>query len=99
MTSLAHERIMHETEGWTRVLECLPEVKLIAWDGCHKIYLALDDEAMVPFTGKDSAYETCIKKSPAEYYKKLRKWYMGSCELRFVSGWRGDDYVPLIGQF
>ena len=34
MTSETHEAIMHETEGWIRVLKCLPDAKLIAWDGC-----------------------------------------------------------------
>ena len=103
VTSATHEAIMHETEGWIRVLECLPEVKLIAWDGCHKIYLAFDDEAVAHFRCEDSAYEEAPAEmvsagTPAEYLKHLRKWWAHSCGLRFVSGWRGDDYIPLIEQ-
>ena len=50
MSDLTHEKIMHETEGWTRVLKALPDTKLIAFDGCHKIYLALDEEEREWFT-------------------------------------------------
>lgn len=99
MSDLTHEWIMHETEGWIRVLDALPEARLIAFDGCHKIYLALDEEEAQWFTGKDSAYETYTADTVTKYYKKLQKWYAESCDLRFIQGVRDGDYLQLIGQW
>lgn len=93
-----HEWIMHETEGWVRVLDALPEARLIAFDGCHKIYLALDEKEVQRFTQDDSAYETYTA-SPKDMYLRLRRWYNDSCDLRFISGIRDGDFLELIGQW
>lgn len=34
---------------WAAVKKALPQAKALAWDGCHKIYLALDDEQVALF--------------------------------------------------
>ena len=99
MSDLTHEWIMHETEGWIRVLDALPEARLIAFDGCHKIYLALDEEEAQWFTRDDSAYETYTTDNVGKYHKKLQKWYAESCCLRFIQGVRGGDFIQLIGQW
>ena len=99
MSDLTHEKIMHETEGWTRVLTALPDTKLIAFDGCHKIYLALDEEEREWFTKEGTAYETYTARTLDEYVVKLQQWYRMSCDLRFIQGVRDGDFYQLIGQW
>jgi len=99
MSDMTHEWIMHETEGWISVLKALPDTKLIAFDGCHKIYLALDDEEREWFTKEGTAYETYTTDNVGKYHKKLQQWYADSCDLRFIQGIRDGEYVSLIGQW
>lgn len=59
---------------------------LIAYDGCHKIYIIEDEED-----------EKRAKKLGYLIYpiKNLQKIYELSCELRFISNWKLTTfYVP-----
>jgi hypothetical protein len=38
-----------ESPGWAAVAEAIPQAKSMHWDGCHKIYLAMDDAQTAEF--------------------------------------------------
>ena len=72
---------------WSDVEEELQYAELIAFDGCHKIYLAMDEEQAQWFrdnyNGKDC--DDCnFTGSTQEMLTKIRHWWEDSCSLRFV---------------
>ena len=70
---------------------------LVAWDGCHKIYLALDEQEADWFEQSDG-YET-FRSDTNRMVSKVRSWYKNSCELRFVSAVsEHDDYKVVVKQ-
>ena len=85
-------------EAWESVREALEKAKGMYWDGCHKIYIAMDDEEVAKM--KEYGYE---------YHKpnfdELKDWFDKSCGLKFVSAvyYNEEDpnagYVNLIPQF
>lgn len=87
--------------GWDLVEEHIEEARLIAWDTCHKIYLALDDVEADWFRNN---YDCVVEGSPEEMMTTLRKWWDESCWLRFINGVRyttpnaNDGFIPLIEQ-
>ena len=89
------------TEYWERVEDALPDAHLIAWDTCHKIYLALDDTEADWFRQSDY---TVVEGDPDVLLATLQKWYDESCGLRFINGVRhnavnrNDGFVDLIPQ-
>lgn len=80
----------------------IADAKLVAFDGCHKIYLAMDDEEAAWFR---SNYDTIVDGSPDAMMQAVINWYDESCFLRFVSAVRHnpDDpnqgFTSLIAQF
>lgn len=90
------------TELWDDVLDHLLDTHLIAWDGCHKIYMALDEEEAEWF--RDN-YEHIVEDTAEVMLDTLKKWYDESCFLKFVSGVRHNaedpnaGFVNLIEQF
>jgi len=95
-------------EGWTAIREHVEDALLIAFDGCHKIYIAMDEVQARWFrdsyNGHDCDDRTFVG-SPDEMFDQLAEWYEGSCSLRFISAvWTDVDdpnagYVHLIEQF
>jgi hypothetical protein len=93
-----------DTELWDPVHEALadPNVRLIAWDGCHKMYVAKDDGQAEWFRLN---YEYVREGSYEELLATLVSWWEDSCSLRFInaiaSGPNGepDKFMTLIGQF
>ncbi len=92
-------------DGWEAVSEYLLEAKLIAFDDCHKIYLAMDDNEAEFF--RYGGYETVMTVNREDHeslMKVLRRWYGSSCGLRFISAVfeNTEDpnagYVRLISQ-
>lgn len=68
---------------------------MVAWDGCHKIYLLTSPKAI----SAASAYEYRIY--PADEIKQM---WEGSCSLRFINNWgldtdEGFDHELQIAQF
>jgi len=62
---------------------------LVAWDGYHQIYLALDDIEAKKFA--DGGWTT-YSGTPEEMYLKVKEWYLASSGLRYVSSARsGKD--------
>lgn len=87
-----------ETELWNDVEEALADAKGMYFDGCHKIYLAMDDG---------------IVKQQIEWgyehhepdINLLKHWFDESCPLRFVNAVHTNvenpnaGYEQLIPQF
>ena len=90
-------------EGWEAVEEYLNEAVLIAFDSCHKIYLAMDQEEAQFFREN---YQPLVVEnySPSELLKTIHGWWDESCSLRFVNAvWHNEDdpndgFVTLISQ-
>lgn len=67
---------------WKDVEEATKTAKFVAWDDCHKIYVAMDQELEVWFSNY-----TTIAGSPKKMLDALRLWYAKSqeCGLEFIS--------------
>jgi hypothetical protein len=88
----------------------LADAKGIAFDGCHKIYVLMDDAQVEKMRGygygddEGSYLLTAEKLSRAEMLDTLERWYEDSCGLRFINGVSTVDgdpnegYVDLIAQ-
>lgn len=75
---------------------------LVAWDGCHKIYVAMDQKSADDF--RDLEYPHIVQTDFATTMSLLNKWWDESCELRFIQsvsngGDYCDDFDDLIPQF
>jgi hypothetical protein len=70
----------------------LKDAKGIAFDGCHKIYVLMDNEQVAKMTtygyGDDegSYLLTADKMSKGEMADTLANWFAESCSLRFIHG-------------
>lgn len=90
-----------DTDLFSKVREHITDARLIAFDGCHKIYLALDEMEADWFRAN---YEHIVEESPEFMLVMLGKWWNESCGLRFISGVRyneenpNDGFITLIGQ-
>jgi hypothetical protein len=89
--------------GWNAVGLLIGDANLIAFDGCHRIYLAMDEIEADFF--RDTYAHTVEGVAPNAMLKKLREWYESSCSLRFIQAVWHDEYDPndgflsLISQF
>jgi hypothetical protein len=97
---------MASNEAWSRVRDALGDAKGIAWDGCHKIYVLMDDEQMAQMA--DIGYDPLLpvpEDTASEALDILCDWYEQSCGLRFISAVRtvtgdpNEGFTNLIGQF
>jgi hypothetical protein len=84
------------------VASAIEDAELIAWDGCHKIYVAMDSIEAAWF--RDN-YETVVVDTPERMLETVVGWYNDSCSLRFVNAVRHDaedpnrGFTDLISQF
>ena len=75
--------------------------KLVAFDGCHKIYLAMDETEKAWFLEN---YQHTFSGTEDEMTAKVREWYDNSCPLRFVNAVKSvpenpnDGFITLIEQ-
>ena len=87
---------MKKLKGWALVGQFLESAKCVAFDDCHKIYLAMDDEEMQYFW---SNKWTTASGSALEMLEQVRQWYDNeSCGLRFVSAVESGEFTTLISQ-
>lgn len=70
------------TDYWESVEEAVKTARLIAWDTCHKIYLAMDEEQEAWFVENYSP--DIFRGTPEEMLTTLRSWYEQSCPLKFI---------------
>lgn len=85
------------------VVESIVHAHLVAWDTCHKIYLAMDEKQAEWFRKN---YSPAIFEGTAEEMLiTVAKWWDDSCFLRFVSAVASshddtnDVFTTLIPQF
>lgn len=94
------------------VREAVKTAKLIAYDGCHKIYVAMDEASARKLEG--SGYTThrsdyFLTKYPPVLMRtamlnRVKLWYRMSCGLRFVQSTSNSmdsnqEFKDLIPQF
>lgn len=92
------------TQGWDAVADATHTAKAIAFDGCHKIYLAMDDAQVEQFKsygyGQDDDESVLIlakHASAGEMLTYLRNWYEASCFLKFISAVHTNESDPNAG--
>ncbi len=90
---------------WDSVEYRLDEAKGIAFDGCHKIYVLMDDEQLAKM--REYEYDHIVTKDdqPAEVMLgTLKTWFANSCGLRFIEAVETNyedanlGFTTLIGQ-
>jgi hypothetical protein len=60
----------------------------IGWDGCHKIYVALDESSHAYFN--EAGYEMVLVKDKDAALRQLHDWWESSCPLRFIEAVESD---------
>ena len=85
---------------WEAVEAEVCGAKAIAFDGCHKIYLAMDNEQTDLFReygyGDDPTFLIAV--GPVDQaMETLREWFDQSCGLRFISSVRTVEGDPNKG--
>ena len=73
--------MMLDTKSTMIMAEALEYAKLVAYDDCHKIYIAMDDEEARWYTDKEW---TIFTGTPDEIMDQGWDWYHNSCGLQFV---------------
>lgn len=81
-------------ELFDEVEEAIHNAHLVAWDGCHKIYLAMDQEQAEWFTEN---YPEIVQASPEVMLATVINWYGRSCWLRFVQAVATNEEDPNLG--
>lgn len=86
------EELAEQLRGhWAKVEEALPLAKSMHFDGCHKIYLSMDDADHDLMAGLNS-YLTV-----APDLDTIRGWYESSCGLRLISAVHTNEDDPNAG--
>jgi hypothetical protein len=82
----------NKTEAW------LHDAKGIAFDGCHKIYVLMDDQQMAEM--KEYGYDPLLSAQDLTVdamLSTLKGWYEKSCGLRFINAVSTDSEDPNAG--
>jgi hypothetical protein len=82
------------TDYWKSVEDAMDDAHLVAWDTCHKIYLAMDETEAAWFREN---YEAVKDGTPEAMLAEVKEWYDVSCGLRFVQSVRTDLVDPNAG--
>jgi hypothetical protein len=90
------------TEWLGPIEEAVSNGVLVAWDGCHKMYVAMDPESGDDF--RDLEYPHIVQSDFDTMMNTLHDWWDKSCELRFIQSMSNggndcDDFDDLIPQF
>ena len=84
-----------------KVEATIDDALLVAFDGCHKMYLAMDAEQAAWFRAE---YPHTVTGTPDEMLDAVKAWYAVSCPLKFVNAVSTNHadpnagFVPLIEQ-
>ena len=90
------------------VLDALEDAFLVAFDGCHKIYVAMDEEQAEWFRENYNGVhcdDRTFTGTPEEMLATLKGWWAESCPLKFINAVTTNHADPnagfttLIGQF
>lgn len=93
--------------SWEAVRVTMNFAKGIAFDGCHKIYVLMDDDQYKQQAsygyGSDQGSYLLPVVDPETAYKIVERWFEDSCPLRFVNAVKSPgnnaDFTSLIEQF
>ena len=89
-----------EEIGWGAVEEAAQTAKAISFDGCHKIYMLMDneqvDESRGYGYGEDGSF-LLIGLGPDQMVAQIKEWYADSCGLRFVNTVHTNHADPNAG--
>lgn len=84
------------SEKWDQVEEKVRDAVAITWDGCHKIYIMMDQAE----ADKTAGYGYTLEKPS---FEQIQKWFDEACDLKFISATAtGKDdsiFIQLIEQF
>lgn len=83
--TLESEKAAYESFLWANVKTALSTAKGMYFDGCHKIYLAVDNTANNMFISED------WPEANIPDLDLIQTWFGESCALRFISAVTGDD--------
>jgi hypothetical protein len=87
-------------EMFDDVREACNSAHLVAFDGCHKIYLAMDETQAQWFRDHyngTSCDDRNFTGSAEEMYELVVKWYEESCPLRFINSVETNEENPNLG--
>tara|TARA_R110000824_G_scaffold149146_2_gene319250 strand:+ start:342 stop:632 length:291 start_codon:yes stop_codon:yes gene_type:complete len=80
-----------------KIEDALDKAVSITWEGCHKIYIALDAKSHDAFI--EYGYDMVAVEDKAEAVSQLWEWWDASCGLRFINAVEDDDtFHDVIGQ-
>lgn len=87
---------------WEDVEETLESAKGIAFEGCHKIYVLMDDKQMELMKsygyGEEGTFlMSSDGKTATELLWVLKAWYAQSCALKFIEAVETDEENPNAG--
>ena len=82
------------TDYWNDVEDALEDARLVAWDGCHKAYVAMDDHEASWLAVN---YDHVVKDTPKVMLATLRDWYKRSCPLKFIQSVERNEEDPNAG--
>lgn len=102
-------QLAKQKELWAGVDEHANRALAVAWDGCHKVYLLMDEGQVKEMQGYgysegESALLTRNEASPEEMRSLVHDWFEASCGLRFISAVStvednpNDGFFSLISQ-
>lgn len=85
---------------WSDVEYAVEDAHLIAFDGCHKIYLAMDEEQAQWFRDNYNGTDCDDRNftgTPQQMLEKLKQWWDDSCGLRFIQAVATNHADPNAG--
>lgn len=91
-------------QAFVEIESMVDDIVALAWDGCHKIYLALDRVEAEHFRrlgyGDDSPSEFLWAGtlSTTEILDVVQQWYYESCGLVFINSVKECNYEDIIPQ-
>ena len=98
----------YKPELFDKVEEYIVNAELVAFDGCHKIYLAMDEIEAEWFRNNYNGVhcdDRTFEGTAEQMLMTVLDWWENSCFLRFISAvYHNEDdpnagFVSLIGQF
>lgn len=83
------------------LMDYLKDAKAIAWDTCHKIYVAMDEGEVYTLRGYGyDPLHTSEELNPEQMLEVIKDWYSQSCGLRFIEACHSESgFTSIVYQF